>query len=394
VPVTADDRPTIALNALAVNPSNAGSRTMLTKLVPALQQVAPHLRILLVCHPENRALYPADLEDIVVDPGAATMVKRLAYDLHHVSNLVKDKADVLVTPGNVGPLHCAIPQVAIVAAHLVLPSAQRAALPERMPRLKVLYMGWPFRRYLKGATRVLAISDDLARGVVEELGIDPAKVRAMNLGVAPPEGGPSLTGRDDTILFVGTLYKYKDGEGAIRAFARARDRLPATARLVMVGADHNDEAARLRGIIRELGIEDGAEVRGPVSHEELEHLFRTAGVLLMPSKCEGFGLPVAEAMGYGLPVIAADATCLPGVAGGAARLVPPADVDGFADALVEVLTDATLRTDMVERGLRRASELTWEAAAIVLRDAIDDALAVAGKGSGSARPSSGAKGSG
>lgn len=373
--MTRDDRRVVALNALAVNPSNAGSRTMLTKLVPALQEVAPHLRIVLVCHPENRSLYPADLEAIMVDPGAGKMVRRLAYDLHHVSRLVKDKADVLVTPGNVGPLRCSIPQVAIVAAHLVLPSAQKAALPERMPWLKVLYMGWPFRRYLRGATNVLAISDHLAQGVIDELGIDAAKVRAMNLGVSPPEGGPSLTGRDDTVLFVGTLYKYKDGETAIRAFAAARDRLPSTSRLVMVGADHAGESARLAALVESLGVGGAVELRGPVSAEELDHLFRTAGVLLMPSKCEGFGLPVAEAMGYGLPVIAADATCLPGVAGGAARLVPPADVPGFAEALVEVLTDADQRRSMVERGLARAAELTWEAAALTLREAIDEALA-------------------
>jgi alpha-1,3-rhamnosyl/mannosyltransferase len=98
-------------------------------------------------------------------------------------------------------------------------------------------------------------------------------------------------------------------------------------------------------------------------------------VLLMPSKGEGFGLPVAEAMGYGLPVIAADATALPGVAGGAAWLVAPGDVDGFARALVGVLCDPARSAAMAEAGVARAAELTWERAAVALRDAVERALA-------------------
>ena len=100
----------------------------------------------------------------------------------------------------------------------------------------------------------------------------------------------------------------------------------------------------------------------------------------MPSKGEGFGLPVAEAMGYGLPVIAADATALPEVAGDAAVLVPVSDLDGFARALVDVLNDPERRQAMTDRGIERAAELTWEAGAVALRDAIEDALAAGGRG--------------
>ncbi|MDQ2648592.1 MAG: glycosyltransferase family 4 protein [Actinomycetota bacterium] len=368
-------RPVVAINTLAVNPSNAGSRTMLTGLIPALARVAPHFRLLLVCHAENRELYDPDLEAIELDPRSGQVFRRVLYDLFRVSKVVEGRADVLVTPGNVGPLRCAIPQVAVVAAHLVLPSAQEAALPERMPWLKVKYLGWPFRRYLRGADQVLGISEYVAQGVVDELGIDPGKVRAMPLGFTPPEGGPTLEGRGNTILFVGTLYRYKDGDTAVRAFAKARPQLPADARLVIAGKDHAGGAAALAAVAEECGVTDGVDIVGPVSPEELDRLFRTSGVLLMPSKCEGFGLPVAEAMGYGLPVIAADATALPGVAGGAARLVPVADVDGFAQALVDILGNPERRQAMAAAGVTRAAELTWEAGAIQLRDAIEEALA-------------------
>jgi glycosyltransferase involved in cell wall biosynthesis len=350
---------------------------MLTELVPAMQRIAPHLDLLLVCHPGNRDLYPADVEvlEVPLREGRLGKVQRILLDLFRVPGMVKGRADVLVTPSNIGPLHCGMPHVAVVAAHLALPSCQRAALPERMPRSKQLYFATVYRRYVQQADVVLGISQFVADGLVEELHLDPARVRAMPLGVNPPAGGPSLEGRSNTILFVGTLYRYKDGDAAIRAFAKARHRLPAEARLVFAGKDFKGEAARLTELARACGVSDAVEVQGSVPFEELEALFRTAGVLLMPSKGEGFGLPVAEAMGYGLPVIAAEATALPGVAGGAAVLVRPGDVDGFAEALVEVLGDPERRRAMADQGLARAAELSWEAAAEVLRDAIDTALA-------------------
>jgi glycosyltransferase involved in cell wall biosynthesis len=378
--VGADGRPIVAFNALAVNPANAGSRTMFTRLVPALVDVAPHLHVVLLCHPGNRSLYPDRVDAVVVAPGVQKVWRRILFDLFQAPGAARRAgADVLVTPSNIGPLRTRLPHVAIVAAHLVLPSAQEAALPERMPWLKVQYFRWPFRRHLRRADRVLGISHHLSEGLSEELGLAAAKVSAMPLGVELPAAGPTLEGRDDTVLFVSTLYQYKGGETAIRAFAKVRDRLPAGARLVMVGKDHRDEAARLRGLLPELGVTDAVELRGPVSNEELEHLFRSAGVLLYPSLCEGYGLPVAEAMAYGLPVIAADATSLPGVAGDAGILVPPGDLDGFAQALVDVLGDPARRQAMAEAGVRRAEDLSWENAAIALRDAIDSALADAGR---------------
>ncbi len=367
----------MAVNLLSVNPTNAGTRTMLTELVPALGEVAPHLRLLLICHPGNRGLYDPDLDalEVSLGRGRAFKVRRIVFDLFLAARRVRGRADVLVTPTNIGPRRFFTPHVAIVTAHLSLPSCQQAALPEKMPWLKQLYFARPFRRYLRRSDEVLGISEFVAQGLVDELGLDPARVRAMPLGVTPPEGGPSLAGRTATILFVGTLYRYKDGDAAIRAFAQSRAQLPAGARLVIVGKDHAGEAARLTALASSCGVADGVDVRGSVSGDELERLFRTTGVLLMPSKGEGFGLPVAEAMGYGLPVIAADATALPGVAGGAAILVPPGDVDGFAQALVDVLTDPERSRAMAERGLARAAELSWTAAAKRLADAIDDVLA-------------------
>ena len=98
----------------------------------------------------------------------------------------------------------------------------------------------------------------------------------------------------------------------------------------------------------------GADVRGYVSKSELVELYRGAAALLLPSRYEGFGLPVIEAMASGTPVVAAPDAAMREIAGDAAVFVEPAD---FAAGIRRALAD---RDRLVEAGLRRAAQFSWE----------------------------------
>jgi glycosyltransferase involved in cell wall biosynthesis len=221
---------------------------------------------------------------------------------------------------------------------------------------------------------VVGISQFVADSLVSELGIDRRKVSAMPLGVAPPHRAPSLNGREPLVLFVGTLYGYKDAVVLVRAFAQAKSRLPGGAHLVVAGKDHDGAAGGLRVAASEAGVMDAVDVAGPVTDESLESLYSRASVLVLPSRCEGFGLPVAEAMSRGVPVVVANATSLPELAGDAGILVEPGDVGGFADAIVDVLTDPNRHRSMAERGLARINDLTWEKSARRLHGVLNTVL--------------------
>jgi glycosyltransferase involved in cell wall biosynthesis len=133
------------------------------------------------------------------------------------------------------------------------------------------------------------------------------------------------------------------------------------ARLVRVG---NPLDLELPALVRRLGLEGRIEDLGPISDERLIALMHSATVLAQPSRDEGFGMPVAEAMACGLPVVASDGGALPEVVAAGGRIVPfrkkdsgPPDLDDakdFAAALAEVLEDATLQRSMCEAGLREA----------------------------------------
>jgi glycosyltransferase involved in cell wall biosynthesis len=364
----------VAINTLSVTASNEGTKTMLQRLLPALRQEAPHYRQLLICSRANRDLFEHGGEVVEVDLMDGQKLRRIAYDQFRVPRLAKGRADVLVSPVGVGSLHTSMPQVVIVASHLALPSCNRDAGDEGYSGLHKIYYGAPFRQALKHAEAVVGISQFVADALVNELGIDRAKVTAMPLGVAPPAAPPVLEGREPLVLFVGTLYGYKDAIVLVRAFARAKARLPEQARLVVAGKDHDGAIAALRATAAEAGVQDVVDIAGPVSNDELDSLYARASVLVLPSRCEGFGLPVAEAMSRGVPVVVANATSLPELAGEAGILVEPGDVDGFADAIVAVLTDPARHRSMAERGLARIHDLTWEHSARSLREVLDTVL--------------------
>lgn len=364
-------RAVVAINTLSVSDANEGTRTVLRCLLPALRRVAPELRQLLICNPGNRHLFDQGEDVIEMSLGRGGPPRRIWCDQVTVPRVIEGRADVLFTPAGVGTLRTSLPQVVLVAAHLALPSCQRLAGADGLTRWHRIYYGAPFLRSLRSADAVLAISQFVADGLVTELGLDPGKVGAMPLGVEPPDQSSSLGGREPIVLFVGTLYGYKDAIVALRSFASARPRLPDGARLMIVGKDPDGQQIPvLREAAARAGIAEDIDILGAVDSAALDAAYRRAAVLLMPSRCEGFGLPVAEAMSYGVPVVVADSTSLPEVAAGAGVLVGIGDVDGFGRAIVEVLTDRAHHRDLAGRGLARARELTWDSAAERLSDAL------------------------
>ncbi len=102
---------------------------------------------------------------------------------------------------------------------------------------------------------------------------------------------------------------------------------------------------------------------GSVDDAQLNALYRAAVALTLPSRYEGFGLPVLEAMSRDCLVVTTDVACLPEVAGGAAELVPVGGVDALAAALERILSDADHRGRMVAAGEQRGAGFSWEASA-------------------------------
>jgi len=148
----------------------------------------------------------------------------------------------------------------------------------------------------------------------------------------------------------------------VGTLVEALGRLPQPIRdaydLVLVGDFRHRPELRERAAT--LGIEKQVKFPGVIDDDRLIGLYRQASLFVFPSRYEGFGLPVLEAMACGCPVISSNASSLPEVAGDAAVLVDPMDVEGLSKAMQRVLSDHILSDDLRKRGPVRASQFTWD----------------------------------
>jgi glycosyltransferase involved in cell wall biosynthesis len=322
----------ILVDADVLGRNRTGDETYVRELLRALPEAAPDLRIAALTR--DATLVPEGIEPIVLrvrsqELRMAVQVPRLLRQLrprlaHFVHSL---------------PLWCPVPAVLTV----------QDLSWERDPSV----FGWWdlatfkvfVRTSVKRARHVFAISDRTKRDLVELYRTPPEKITVTPL--APdPEFRPAAE-HDSFLLFVSAIEPRKQPLAAIDA-ANAVGR-----QLVVVGPKKDAD------LVAELERR-GADVRGYVPKDELVRLYQTAACLVFPSRYEGFGLPVVEAMACGTPVVAAPEPALQEVAGDAAV---------FSDDLAEgVRTALTERDRLSAAGLERAKAFTWQETARLTAD--------------------------
>jgi glycosyltransferase involved in cell wall biosynthesis len=164
------------------------------------------------------------------------------------------------------------------------------------------------------------------------------------------------------VLFVSTLWRYKNCEGLLRSWAIARPELRGRQLVVVGGGKHEEHIAGLRALAVELGIASDVVWVGPLPLQETVGFYQAADVLVYPSFNETFGLPILEAMASGCPVVTSNVTAMPETAGGAAELCDPKDPASIAYAMTQALGPKS--TSLHERGLARAAEFSWRRTAV------------------------------
>lgn len=227
-------------------------------------------------------------------------------------------------------------------------------------------------RALRAARSVLTTSRATAATLAAELGVDPARIRVAEPGLeraepAPRRGDPPL------LLGVGTLSARKDWPTLVAALAMLKDR--GWACVIAGDASRDPEAAaRLLALIEDEGLEERVGLPGALNRAQIDRLYAEADIFCLPSRHEGYGMVVIEAMARGLPVLAAEAGAIPEAADGAARLLPPGDPAAWAEAIAAVLDAPTERDRMAEASWARAARApSWEDAARVAAQALADA---------------------
>jgi glycosyltransferase involved in cell wall biosynthesis len=206
-------------------------------------------------------------------------------------------------------------------------------------------------RSVRRADRVLTGSEWTKRDLIERYDLAAERIVVTPYGVDPvyrPEG-PRADGH--YALFVGAIQPRKDPLNALEALALINGDL----KLMLIGADKLG-GDLVRKAVDRLGLQQRVEWKGHVERDKLAALYRGAAVLVFPSRYEGFGLPVVEAMASGTPVVATTAGAIPEVAGDAAVLVEPGDPVALAGGIERALAD---RERLIAAGLERARRYSW-----------------------------------
>ena len=219
------------------------------------------------------------------------------------------------------------------------------------------------------ADRIMAISENTKRDIVEWLDIDPDKIDVVYHGCHARFNEPVSAERiaevreryrlpDNYLLYVGAHKSYKNIELALEALATLSEEVS----LVVVG-NHTPYTEELRDLIQSLGIEERVLMPSGVASEDMPALYAGAEMLLCTSRHEGFSMPIIEAMSVGIPVIAVHGTCHEEAGGEAAIYVSPDDSEELADNIKIVRMNDVLRHRMVAAGREQVSRFRPEVVA-------------------------------
>jgi glycosyltransferase involved in cell wall biosynthesis len=237
-------------------------------------------------------------------------------------------------------------------ATATLHDASNFVLPNYAPQTQAI-----FRAAAQKCQALITVSHFAQAELARVLGIAPARLVPIALGVDPPRDlrpvSPEVAAMRPFVLFVGAPEWRKGFDTLLAAMTEVRRarrdlRLAVTARLQ--GTEFATAAHEVGGVV-ELGHVDDAL---------LAQLYRECAVLAFPSRYEGFGLPVLEAMSYGAPVVASNASAIPETGGDAACYVAAGDATALAAAIARVMEDPEYAAELRQRGLVHAATFTWE----------------------------------
>lgn len=341
----------VAIEAIKLLQERRGIGRYLRNLLPQFLERDPSLRFsMYVRHDGDIALLRAHLATLHAALPDRTTVA-------HVRELPRTEADVVWYPWNFITL-AAPHRPMVVTMHDVAPMLQ---LDHRWWKLlKRVRFTHRYQRTMQRAAAVLTVSEFSKGEIMRYLGADASRVvvtplAADDLDVQGPDAPRPLEDAGVTGPFFITVGG-QEGRKNLRTLYSAMDALYANGvRIPLVqcgpGMSSNTRARA--------GSAPWLHHVGFVSDSELVTLYRRAVALVLPSRYEGFGLPVLEAMRAGCPVICADSSALPEVAGSAALLFPWNDAAALAAQMTRLANDPVLRAERVAAGVAHAARFSW-----------------------------------
>ena len=239
------------------------------------------------------------------------------------------------------------------------------------------YAQMMFDQLAQKANMVIAVSKFTQSELVSWTKVDPQKVKVVYNGVDPswfnisrlesPHPRPYL-------LFVGNIKPHKNLGRLLEAFEILKDQIPHD--LVLVGKKEGFIIEDKEIIEKARNLKGRVHFTGEINDQHLQQYYAFAELLVFPSLYEGFGLPPLEAMACGIPVAASLIPSLAEICGKAVQYFDPYRPEDMAEKIQDVLQNEALRQDLIQKGLERAHQFTWDRCAEETRKLIGETLSL------------------
>ncbi len=359
----------VAINGWFWNRPDTGSGQYLHSLIEALVEAAPHVRLTLIV--------PQGWE-IVLPPRAA--VEYVA--LRGRGNLAKVHFEQQTFPQAAGRVGADLAHVPYWGGPLASPVPVVVTIHDLIPLILPAYRGGVLARLYtglvaasaRGMAAVLTDSQASREDILRHLGLSAGRVHAVPLAAGlqyhPRHGGlvdmavrQKYSLPDEFVLYLGGYDVRKNIHTLLKAYTYVRDGTGTQYPLVLAGQlpeKHSPRFANVPRLIDEMNLRDVVHIVGWIDEGDKPALYRLASCFVFPSRYEGFGLPVLEAMACGTPVVATATSSIPEIVGDAGFLIQPDDARGMAGAIVALMVQDDLRRDLSAKALRRAAQFSWD----------------------------------
>lgn len=329
-----------------------GTTAYALNLLPSLKQLKP---CFLGTPASGLEQYHPVPDNLTAEYGAAGHLRRLLWTQFRLPITYHQQ----VRRGEAKPLlFSPIPEAPIgsgcrfiVTVHDLIP----LRFPVFSPYLTGLYR-YHIPQVLTSAKHIICNSQATADDVLHFYDIPAHKVTPILLAYDAKHFCHLELPRKNYFLVLGRHAPYKNVAAAIFAFAKASCK---SCELWIAGPCDRRYTPALKAQVAELQLGDRIRFLGYVPYAQLPALLNQALALVFPSLCEGFGLPVVEAMACGTPVIASNLAAIPEVAGDAAMLIDPYSVSSMAAAMENLAKDPPLQRQLSQAGIKQASRFSW-----------------------------------
>jgi glycosyltransferase involved in cell wall biosynthesis len=360
----------VGINAIFLEPQRGGLETYVRFLLPALLEVRPDLKLKVFVNKLGRELLSqeswADQVELVTPRLIGPRGTRAIGETTLLGLLPSARGlDVLHSVALTAPLWTKATNVVTIADVTWL----------RQPESVGIALALLWRTLVlpaaRRADRVITLSESGRSEIHEDIAIPLGSIDVVHCGSGSEVGADPMSeeavrerfglGGKRIVLAVSGLAPHKNVSRLVEALPLVRNTVDDVV-LVLPGnpTPYGDElAARAE----QMGLREAVRFPGWVNAAELEGLYRAAACFVFPSLREGFGLPLLEAMARGVPIACSNTSAIPEVAGDAALYFDPYRVDEIAGAVVRLLEDRALASELVERGRKRQAGFTWTKAA-------------------------------